>query len=99
VFTQSGVRFVMDKINEFFVTAIGIISAGVAFLIRRLFRSVDKAHARINVLEKNLVDRPFLESQLAPIRQDLNLILSHLLEHRKTEGQTKARLKPPPSHP
>jgi hypothetical protein len=72
----------MEKINELFLTAIGIISAGVAFLIRRLFRSVDKAHARINVLEKNLVDRPFLESQLTPIRQDLNLILKHLLEKK-----------------
>ena len=72
----------LDKLNEFLITAIGIISAFSAFIIRRLFRSVDKAHARINVLEKNLVDRPYLESQLAPIRQDLNLILKHLLEKR-----------------
>ena len=72
----------MDKINEFFVTAIGIISAGVAFLIRRLFRSADKAHARISVLEKTLVDRTHLESQLTPIRQDVNLILKHLLEKK-----------------
>jgi hypothetical protein len=33
-------------------------------------------------LEINLVDRPYLESQLAPIRQDLNLILKHLLEKK-----------------
>ena len=72
----------MDKLNELLLTAIGIISGISAFIIRRLFRSVDKAHARINVLEKNLVDRPFLDSQLTPIRQDLNLILKHLLEKK-----------------
>ena len=72
----------MDRLNELLFTAIGIISGISAFIIRRLFRSVDKAHARINVLEKNLVDRPYLESQLAPIRQDLNLILKHLLEKK-----------------
>ena len=54
----------------------------MAWMIRRLFKSVDKAHARINVLERNLVDRAYLESQLAPIRQDLNLILKHLLESK-----------------
>ena len=75
--------------NELLIAAIGVISAISAFIIRRLFRSVDKAHARINVLEKSLVDRPYLESQLAPIRQDLNLILSHLLEHRKTEAENQ----------
>ena len=72
----------MDKLNELFIAAIGIISGISAFIIRRLFRSVDKAHARINILEKNLVDRPYLESQLAPIRSDLNLILKHLLEKK-----------------
>ena len=74
-----------NKLSEYLLAAIGIISGISAFIIRKLYRSTDKAHARISNLEKNIVDRPFLESQLAPIRQDLNLILSHLLEHRKTE--------------
>ena len=69
------------------MTAIGIISGISAWIIRKLYRSTEKAHARISTLEKSLVDRPFLESQLAPIRTDLNLILSHLLEHRKTEKE------------
>ena len=72
----------LDKLNELLISAIGIISLISAFIIKRLFSSVDKAHARINILEKNLVDRPYLESQLAPIRQDLNLILKHLLEKK-----------------
>ncbi len=72
----------MDKINELFVAALGVIGGLVAWVIRRLFKSVDKAHARINVLEKNLVDRAYLESQLTPIRQDLKMILAHLLENK-----------------
>ena len=77
----------MDKINEILLSIGGVSVACFGWIIKRLFRSVDKAHARITTLEKSLVDRPFLESQLAPIRTDLNLILSHLLEHRKTEKE------------
>jgi hypothetical protein len=77
----------LDKINEILLSIGGVSVACFGWIIKRLFRSVDKAHARITTLEKSLVDRPFLESQLAPIRTDLNLILSHLLEHRKTEKE------------
>jgi len=73
---------VENKLTELFFAAVGIISGISAWTIRRLFRSVDKAHSRISLLEKNLVDRPHLESQLTPIRQDLNLILKHLLEKK-----------------
>lgn len=76
---------ILDKLNELLITAIGLIGGISAFIVRRLFRSVDKAHARINILEKNLVDRPYLESQLAPIRQDLNLILTHILNSSKNK--------------
>jgi hypothetical protein len=77
----------VDRLNEALLGAVGIITGISAWIIRRLHKSTDKAHARISTLEKSLVDRPFLESQLAPIRTDLNLILSHLLEHRKTEKE------------
>lgn len=73
----------MDKISELLLAAVGIIGGLVAWVIRRLFKSVDKAHARINVLEKNIVDRAYLETQLAPIRQDLSIILKHLLYNKK----------------
>ena len=73
----------MDKISELLLAAVGIIGGLVAWVIRRLFKSVDKAHARINVLEKNIVDREYLENQLAPIRQDLSIILKHLLYNKK----------------
>jgi hypothetical protein len=73
----------LDKISELLLAALGIIGGLVAWVIRRLFKSVDKAHARINVLEKNIVDRDYLETQLAPIRQDLSIILKHLLYNKK----------------
>tara|TARA_R110002020_G_scaffold220313_2_gene428257 strand:- start:755 stop:979 length:225 start_codon:yes stop_codon:yes gene_type:complete len=73
----------LDKISELLLAALGIIGGLVAWVIRRLFKSVDKAHARINVLEKNIVDREYLENQLAPIRQDLSIILKHLLYNKK----------------
>lgn len=73
----------MDKISELLLAAVGIIGGLVAWVIRRLFKSIDKAHARINVLERNIVDREYLENQLAPIRQDLSIILKHLLYNKK----------------
>ena len=44
----------MDKISELLLAALGIIGGSVAWAIRRLFKSADKAHARINILEKRL---------------------------------------------
>jgi hypothetical protein len=73
----------LDKISELLLAALGIIGGSVAWAIRRLFKSVDKANARINILEKNIVDRDYLETQLAPIRQDLSIILKHLLYNQK----------------
>tara|TARA_R110000787_G_scaffold12622_2_gene40586 strand:- start:2497 stop:2805 length:309 start_codon:yes stop_codon:yes gene_type:complete len=73
------------KENELFLTATGVIAGISAWIIRKLFRDSEKLAVRITSLEKSLVDRKYLETQLAPIRADLNLILSHLLEHRKTE--------------
>jgi hypothetical protein len=71
-----------NKVTEIFLAAVGIISGLTTYIIRKLFKSVEKCEARINVLEKNLVDRAHLESQLTPIRQDVNLILKHLLEKK-----------------
>lgn len=82
----------MEKLNEILVSIVGLSVACFGWIVKRLFKSVDKAHARITTLEKSIVDRQYLESQLAPIRQDLNLILSHLLEHRQTEKE-KTHLK------
>lgn len=69
----------MDKINEI-ITAIAVSVIGVfGFIAKRLFTTVDNCNNRIDKLERNLVDRQFLESQIDPIRTDLNIILKHLL--------------------
>ena len=72
----------MEKVNE---VLISISGAFFWWSVRRLFKSVDKAHDRITTLEKSLVDRDYLENQLAPIRKDLNIITSHLLDSRQNK--------------
>ena len=75
----------LNEISDVLIGAVGIIGGFLVFTGKRIFNIVDKSNARVDILEKNLVSRDYIETQLAPIRQDLNLILSHLLEHRKTE--------------
>ena len=77
----------MDKITEVVGLGVaGVFAAVSGWIVRNLHSSSEKTATRVSLLEQTLVDRPYMETQLAPIRQDLNLILSHLLEHRKTEG-------------
>ena len=70
----------MDKINEIVVAITsGLLAVGL-WIFKRLFKSIDLAHERIDRLESKNVDRGYLESQLIPIRTDLKIILKHLLE-------------------
>ena len=73
----------MDKLTEL-LTAMFVALVGTFVLIsKRLFKRVDDAHERIDLMEKNIVDRHFLENQLGPIRSDINLILKTLLRKDK----------------
>jgi|TARA_R100000458_G_scaffold56623_1_gene61746 hypothetical protein len=73
----------VDKINEIYLAITsGLLAVGL-WIFKRLFRSIDIAHERIDKLEAKQVDRAHLETQLAPIRQDLNIILQHLLGNKK----------------
>lgn len=70
----------MDKINEIYIAiASGLLGVGL-WIFKRLFKSIDVAHERIDKLESKQMDH--LETQLAPIRQDLNIILQHLLGNK-----------------
>jgi len=72
----------VDKINEIAIAiSSGVIAIGV-WIFKRLFKSIDVAHDRIDKLESQAVNRQFLENQLAPIRQDLNIITQHLLNRK-----------------
>ena len=75
----------MEKVNEVLISISGAFIAFFWWIVSRLFKSVDKAHDRITTLEKSLVDRDYLENQLAPIRKDLNIITSHLLDSRQNK--------------
>jgi len=69
----------VDKINEVVIAvSSGLLGIGL-WIFKRLFKSIDLAHERIDRLESKVVDRAYLESQLVPIRQDLKIILKHLL--------------------
>lgn len=73
----------MDKLQELMVALFVTVTSVFAFLAKRMFTSVDNANKRIDKLEGKLVDRQFLESQISPIRSDLNIILKHLLSNKK----------------
>jgi|TARA_R110000796_G_scaffold47181_1_gene113636 hypothetical protein len=73
----------VDKINEIVIAvSSGLLGVGL-WIFKRLFKSIDIAHERIDKLESKQMDRQYLETQLAPIRKDLNIILEHLLGNKK----------------
>ena len=72
----------MDKLNELLMAITGGLVAVGVWIFKRLFKSIDIAHERIDKLESQNVDREYLETQLAPIRQDLNIIMKHLLDRK-----------------
>jgi len=72
----------VDKLNELLVAITGGLVAVGVWIFKRLFKSIDIAHERIDKLESQNVDREYLETQLAPIRQDLNIIMKHLLDRK-----------------
>ena len=72
----------MDILNELLVAITGGLVAVGVWIFKRLFKSIDIAHERIDKLESQNVDREYLETQLAPIRQDLNIIMKHLLDRK-----------------
>jgi len=81
-FTHRKRKMITDKISEIMITMITASMAGLAWVLKRLFKRIDEAHDRIDKLDK-LVDRPYLETQLAPIRGEVSLILKTLLETSK----------------
>ena len=72
----------MDKINEIALAISGALVAVGVWIFKRLFKSIDIAHDRLDKLESSTADRKYLETQLAPIRQDLNIITQHLLNRK-----------------
>ncbi len=78
-------RELVEKLNELVLATVASFAAMGVWFFKRLFKSIDIAHERIDKLEAKQVDRIYLETQLAPIRTDLNIILQHLLETKKND--------------
>ena len=75
----------MDKINEV-VIAVSSGTLGVClWVFKRMFKSIDVAHERIDKIESKIVDKQYLENQLSPIRHDVSIILQHLLDNKNRE--------------
>ena len=72
----------MDKLNELLMAITGGLVAVGVWIFKRLFKSIDIAHERIDRLESQNVDREYLENQLAPIRAELHIITKHLLDRK-----------------
>jgi hypothetical protein len=72
----------MDKIQEVLIAMAVSVIGVFSFMAKRIFSTVDSQNKRIDKLERKIIDQQFLESQIAPIRSDLNIILKHLLEKK-----------------
>ena len=69
----------MDKINEV-VIAVSSGALKVCLLVfKRMFKSIDVAHERLDKIEAKQVDRQYLENQLSPIRHDVNKIWFYII--------------------
>ena len=79
---QLKAKMIMDKMSDIIITMMTASIAGLAWILKRLFKRIDDAHHRIDKLDK-LVDQTYLETQLAPIRGEVSLILKTLLETSK----------------
>ena len=77
----------MDKITEFLAVTITAIGGMGGFLVKKLWSKVDNLEAQVDEQDRYIERNLLTKEDLMPIRDTLNLILQHLLEHRKTEGE------------
>ena len=75
----------MDKINEVVIVVTTGLMGICLWIFKRMFKSIDVAHERLDKIEAKQVDRQYLEIQLSPIRHDVNIILQHLLANKNRE--------------
>ena len=83
----------VDKLTEWFLALCTGLAGGVAFIVKRLFGRIDRLEERTDSLERSILTREDLDSSLEPLKDANQLILSHLLAHRDTEGD-KTKPKP-----
>ena len=84
----------MDKLSDTVYWLFGAIASITAWIVKRLFGRIDMLEERVDDIERTQLTKEDLDSSLEPIRDTNTMILTHLLEHRKTEyGSDKIKTK------
>jgi len=84
----------MEKLSDGVFWLLGIIASIGAWIVKRLFGRIDTLEERVDDIERTQLTKEDLDSSLEPIRDTNTMILTHLLEHRRTEyGPDKIKNK------
>ena len=79
----------VDKINEWWLWALGILASTGAWTVKMLFKRLDHMEERIEYVERTHITKDDLDESLSHIKDTNNMILQHLLKHRTTENHAK----------
>ena len=84
----------MDKLSDMVYWLLGAIASITAWIVKRLFGRIDTLEERVDTIECTQLTKEDLDNSLEPIRDTNTMILTHLLEHRRTEyGPDKLKIK------
>ena len=72
----------MEKIQEYFLAVATAFLGMGAWIVRMLFKRIDKLENRVDSVERTLLTKDDLDASLEPIRETNFMILKHLLEKR-----------------
>ena len=85
---------IVDKLSDTVYWLFGAIASITAWIVKRLFGRIDMLEERVDDIERTQLTKEDLDSSLEPIRDTNTMILTHLLEHRRTEyGPNKIKTK------
>ena len=85
---------IVDKLSDTVYWLLGAIASITAWIVKRLFGRIDTLEERVDTIECTQLTKEDLDSSLEPIRDTNTMILTHLLEHRRTEyGPDKLKIK------
>ena len=73
----------MERASEIIAAIFTAMVSMGAWTVKKMFNRIEKVEAQADRIERNLLTREDLQQ----IKETQNLILQHLLEHRKTEQE------------
>ena len=72
-----------DKLGELYIGVVAMMAGGFGWVVKNVKMDIRHTTERVNAIESKILDREYLESQLMPIRADVQLIKKILLEERR----------------